>query len=907
MTPHSRVAVCACTLALLAHSAAAQTPPAPSAPNDGEAAAYAVDYLRPPGGALVEAGGLAFLPDGQLAVSTRRGQVWLVEHALDPDPAAARFTLFAEGLQEGLGLAVDRGELLLLQRGELSRLRDTDHDGRCDTVETLANGWGLSGNYHEFAFGLPIDRAHDAFVALNVGFWEPKWWHGKSKAPWRGWIVKVTPAGEIVPFASGFRSPCGLSLSPDGELFATDNQGDWMPVGPVFHVREGKFHGHPASLAWTDAYRASNLEPSDTVPPDAERAAAALWLPYKWSRSAGNVVWDTSAGKFGPFAGQMFVSELTNGMILRASLERVRGEWQGACFLWRQKLGSVVRLAQAADGTLVCGLTNRGWGGLSPASGLARVRWTGVTPFEMHAVHLLQDGFELQFTEPLAAAPPLADVRVTQYHYDWSWQYGSPERGTRALAVRAVELDATRTRLVLRLDGLAAGEVARCVLGGVTSARGTPLLHDEFAYTVNQLPDGPVCTTPVARVIPPPTARVTEDEGWLRLGYGDAFERWHARGWQLCDVDLDRDDPRAFTVTPGVGALVNTGPDASDFTSREEFGDATYAARVFLAEGSAVELWLLGRYAVRCAAPEAGSGAQRVSHCGSVTVGDAERAPRLDAWKGAGQWHELRVAVRAPRFDPAGTKTEPARVEHVFVDDVEVAADIVLEGPSRTAFGTPADLGALAREAPRGPFVVRAHGAVAIGGLRVRPVLPVASAADNAGVIPLFDGEDLQGLTGAGGAEWKVDDDGVLAGTGAPGALWSERDDWRNVEVTATVRISAGGRAALCLRAPSAGEQAAGYQVAINSSHPSAERTGSVLGLAHVAAQLVPEDTWVELRVRCADESGGTRLSVWLAGVQFVDVLDAERRAARGRIGFVRPHAGSVLEVRALGVRALGD
>lgn len=911
------VALCAVLFAVLAHT---QSDPATlaSAPGEtlsapDEARAYTVDYLRPPDGVLLEAGGLAFLPDGTLAVSTRRGQVWLVEHALDPDPARARFTLFAEGLQEGLGLAAVDGHLVVLQRGELSLLRDADRDGRCDTVETIANGWGVSGNYHEFAFGLPIDAALNAYVALNVGFWDPKWWHGKSKAPWRGWIVQVTPSGDVRPFASGFRSPCGLSLSPEGELFATDNQGDWMPAGPVFHVRKGRFHGHPASLAWTDAYRASNLEPSDTVPPDVERAPAALWLPYKWSRSAGNVVWDTSAGKFGPFAGQMFISELTNGMILRASLERVRGEWQGACFPWRQKLGSVVRLAQAPDGTLVCGLTNRGWGGLSPASGLARVRWTGVTPFEIRDVHLLQDGFELRFTEPLARAPELADVRVTQYHYDWSWQYGSPERGTQALVVRGVELDPSRTRLVLRIADLTAGEVVRCVLGGVRSASGAALAHDEFAYTLNQLPEGPLSTTPIARVVPPPTSRTTEDEGWLRLTYGDAFERWISSGWKQRDVDLDLGDPTKLATSDGVGALVNAGPDASDFTSREEFGDATYAARVFLAEGSAVELWLLGRYAVRCAAPER-SETGRVLHCGALTADTPGRElpPRLDAWKGRGQWHELRVVFRAPRFDAAGVKTAPARCEQLFVDDVEVQTDVVLDGPSATAFGAACELGALAQESARGPFVVRARGAVAIGGLRVAPLvqeeLVDASLAGlvRADATPLFDGEDLQGWSASGAAEWTVDEDGVLTGAGGAGCLWTVRDDWRDVELTATVKINAGGRAALLLRAPGANERADGYAVAINSSHPSPERTGSVLGLASIATQLVGEGTWVQLRVTCVDEAEGTRLRVWLGGVQFVDVLDRERRHTRGHIGIEQHHAGSVVEFRAIAVRELG-
>ncbi len=69
-------------------------------------------------------------------------------------------------------------------------------------------------------------------------------------------------------------------------------------------------------------------------------------------------------------------------------------------------------MAFAPDGTLFVGMTNRGWGGRAPADGLARVRFTGVTPMEMHSVHLLQQGFEVTFTQPIdpATLPAPADV-----------------------------------------------------------------------------------------------------------------------------------------------------------------------------------------------------------------------------------------------------------------------------------------------------------------------------------------------------------------------------------------------------------------------------------------------------------------------------------------------------------------
>src|SRR5262249_59446450 len=113
---------------------------------------------------------------------------------------------------------------------------------------------------------------------------------------------------------------------------------------------------------------------------------------------------------------QRFVAELNNGMVVRCQLEQVRGEDQGACFLFRQRVGSAVRLLFAPDGTLLAGFTNRGWGGLSPGDGLARIRWTGRLPLEIQRVHLLQDGFEIGFTAPLAddCTPAPSDVTLTQ-------------------------------------------------------------------------------------------------------------------------------------------------------------------------------------------------------------------------------------------------------------------------------------------------------------------------------------------------------------------------------------------------------------------------------------------------------------------------------------------------------------
>ena len=49
-----------------------------------------------------------------------------------------------------------------MQRPELTRVKDTDGDGTADEYETVFDGFGMSGNYHEFAFGPAILKGHAA-------------------------------------------------------------------------------------------------------------------------------------------------------------------------------------------------------------------------------------------------------------------------------------------------------------------------------------------------------------------------------------------------------------------------------------------------------------------------------------------------------------------------------------------------------------------------------------------------------------------------------------------------------------------------------------------------------------------------------------------------------------------------
>ena len=462
-------------------------------PTDPEAQHYLIETIPVPEDIVLEVGGIVVRPDGKLLVCTRRGEIWLVENADAEDLSQVRFRLFASGLHEPLGMTVVGDDLYVVQRPELTLIRDTDGDDRADQFLTVCDEWGLSGDYHEFAFGPARAPDGSFFVALNVGF---QWGH-QAKAPWRGWCVRITPDGRMIPWASGLRSPNGINFAPDGTLFYCDNQGEWVAACKMVEVRRGEFYGHVASLRWHPERSEGEIPPKgqryDSLDPALGVTPPAIWFPYgSLSQSASEPVWDTT-GKFGPFTGQCFVGEQTKSLIMRVDLEKVGGRHQGACFLFRKGFQcGVNRLAFSPRGILYVGETDRGWGSVGGRPyGLERVRYTGRAPFEILRFRLNPDGFTLTFTQPVDPQSVKGESAITlqSYTYNYWSTYGSPEVDRRPVPIEQVEVgDSGRSvRLIVRREDLVTGRVYHVSAPGVRSVDGRPLLHSEGFYTLNRL------------------------------------------------------------------------------------------------------------------------------------------------------------------------------------------------------------------------------------------------------------------------------------------------------------------------------------------------------------------------------------------------------------------------------------
>src|SRR5438105_10251688 len=99
-----------------------------------EDAYYKLHTFTLPEGEVLEGGAIEMLPGGKVAFGTRRGEIWIVDNALTADPKDAKFTRFAHGMHEILGLAYNKkdGWLYVTQRCDVTRIKDSKGKGRAD-------------------------------------------------------------------------------------------------------------------------------------------------------------------------------------------------------------------------------------------------------------------------------------------------------------------------------------------------------------------------------------------------------------------------------------------------------------------------------------------------------------------------------------------------------------------------------------------------------------------------------------------------------------------------------------------------------------------------------------------------------------------------------------------------------
>jgi len=373
-----------------------------------------------------------FLPDGRAVIATFHGDV-LVASGIDDRLAKVTWRRFAAGLYHPLGLKVVNGEVLVTCRDGLWKLRDTDGDGEADRYDVFNFELQTTKNFHEFVFDLQADAAGNLYFIKagpvrkgGRGFDEICDHHGA--------LFKVSPDGKKFElFATGFRAPNGIGMSPTGQITTGDNEGTWTPMCRLNWVKQGGFYG------------VVDLAHRTTAPTDYDRPLC--WFPKEIDNSSGGQVWVTS-DKFGPWKDRLLHLSYGTcslyGVLPQEVTFNGQPQMQGGVTRFNVDFGSGAMRARfnPKDGQLyVTGL--RGWQTTATQNGcFQRVRYTGVAARMPIALAATKQGVRVDFTCELdaQAAADAGNWNLEAWNYVWSSAYGSPEISTTETKVAATEL-----------------------------------------------------------------------------------------------------------------------------------------------------------------------------------------------------------------------------------------------------------------------------------------------------------------------------------------------------------------------------------------------------------------------------------------------------------------------------------
>ena len=436
---------------------------------------YTFEDIVPPAGIDPQVGGMDITADGHLVAAFHRGEVMIY------NDATKIWSEFATGLHEPLGLMVeDEGTVLIVQRSEVTRLHDENKDGVADFYETVCDDWGMTGNYHEFAFGIVKDSKKNIYIALGTasngsgareevrgewndagGLTHEKFLYGGDHGDWggirgknkiprmyarvpsRGCVVKITPGSRKAEvYATGFRTPNGLHMDEQDHLWVCDNQGDWLGASKMFRVKPNAFHGHPGSLLW--APKPPKVTPSIIDPKtlDGMRTRSALLTPQGDCGNSLTQILPVPGNKTFPPAdlpGNLLIGEMNSARFVRYIPDTVNGTPQGTAthFLNTKSLrNGNNRMVYSKDGkTMLIGKTHLSWAG---NAGIKKVTYKNKPYLLAGQIKLTPKGFAFKFNEKLKALDAMP--KIGSYKLAYHKNYGSPQIDKRDEAVDSIEI-----------------------------------------------------------------------------------------------------------------------------------------------------------------------------------------------------------------------------------------------------------------------------------------------------------------------------------------------------------------------------------------------------------------------------------------------------------------------------------
>ncbi|PQO33720.1 c-type cytochrome [Blastopirellula marina] len=437
-------------------------------------------------------------PSGALIAASLKGRLWKLTDT-DGDGLEDTYQQFGDEYAAPYGLKAHAKYVDVANKYALLRLWDEDGDGQIERVTTLADGWGHTDDYHDWVVGLPQDEEGNYYLAVPCQQDD----RSMEAAKLRGTVLKLIPDSSnpanqtfrIEELTAGHRFPMGIARNKAGELFVTDNQGNWNPFNELNHVVPGLRYGFINKVD-----RAPGFAPVETPP--------SIAIPHPWTRSVNGICFlETPAQErdrlgydlYGPWEGDLIGCEYDTRRLVRMSIEKVGDVIQGAVYPLtldppkdaEKGLLGPVSCAVAPDGDVYIGnIRDAGWGGGNNVGAFTRMRPNSVhLPVGIDEVTLTPNGFQIRFTAQIdgALGGLASNYTVASYTRESTPAYGGDDKQRRLETVSSVQLSPDRLVATITLESpMREGFVYEIFLDDEVAGQGQTLWPKEAHYTVRK-------------------------------------------------------------------------------------------------------------------------------------------------------------------------------------------------------------------------------------------------------------------------------------------------------------------------------------------------------------------------------------------------------------------------------------
>jgi mono/diheme cytochrome c family protein len=438
----------------------------------------------------------AWSPSGEMFVGSLKGHV-LQAIDSDGDGLEDNYVQISDELPTPYGLHYGEAGLDALAKYALVRLTKPTDGGKIWNTAVIADGWGYTNDYHDWAVGLELDSSGNYYMALPCQQDD----RTEAAANLRGHALKLIPNGDsqsprayrVESLAAGLRFPMGIALNASEELFTTDNQGNYNPFNELNHLRAGQRYGF-----------INKLENKNGFSPPFE--SPAINLPHPWTRSVNGICFlrtpaetlaRTGQALFGAFEGHLIGCEMNNRVLVRMSLQRVGDTYQGAAYLFSKPPsegepaleGPIVCEVSPSGDLIVGSLQDSGWGGGQNTGSVVRLRPTGHLPLGIAEVRANHAGFTIDFTEPvdLQKAVEAKNYSIRSYQRISTPAYGGDDQDERDESLRSIKVSSDGKRVTLELNEFREGFVYELNVAAIGPSDDS-LFPSQVHYTLRSIP-----------------------------------------------------------------------------------------------------------------------------------------------------------------------------------------------------------------------------------------------------------------------------------------------------------------------------------------------------------------------------------------------------------------------------------